>query len=175
MWCCIDRWVVSDGSEDHSAFILSVKQSRNSDSLTLYSKVLQSLKTMGTTHSGDTVSHSRGPEASEIPMWEPQFLHRSEHVRIVMSCVSFLAWLSKPCYWLSHLPALPPWTAPQTRELVHTLSEVKVTPYERSATSPSGQFGTPARSRRNSPHIPQQAQGQIWTHGFSPNTEMTRP
>jgi len=43
-------WVVSDGSEDHSAFILSVKQSRNSDSLTLKNKVLQSLKMLGTTH-----------------------------------------------------------------------------------------------------------------------------
>jgi len=59
----------------------------------------------------DTVSHSRGHEASEIPMWEPKFWHRGEYVRIVMSCVCFLAWLLKPChyhtYLLSHLELHP--------------------------------------------------------------------
>lgn len=75
---------------------------------------------------------------------------------------------------LSHLPALPPWTAPQTRALVHILSAVTITPYERTATSPSGQSGTPARSHRKTPHTPQRVLGQIWTHGLSPDKEMTR-
>jgi len=124
---------------------------------------------------GDKVPLSRGRETSEIPMWEPKFLLRSEYVRIVTSCVRFMSWLLKPWYWLAYLPVLPPWTAPQTRALAHKLSAVTIAPYEQTATSPSGRFGTPARSHHNSPHIPQRALGQIWTRGFSPNTEMTRP